>query len=85
MGDRGSTRSHKVEDPSKSGSSTALNSSHDLLDNDKSEMLLYGHISKKSLKQISKGVINLSLNDESDKSYNSFEQLDVQIDESAFD
>ena len=82
MGDKGSTRSHKVD---KSGaSSTALNSSRDYTSDDKSESLLHGKISKKSLKQSNRGLINHSLNDE-DTTLNSFEQLDVMVDESAFD
>ena len=85
MGDKGSTRSHKVDTSSKSGgSSTALNSSREYASDDKNESLLYGKISKKSIKQSSRGLINHSLNDE-DTALNSFEQLDVMVDESAFD
>lgn len=65
MGDKGSTRSHKVDNSSKSEASTsALNSSRDYTSDDKNETLLYGKISKKSLKQASRGQINHSLNSE---------------------
>ncbi len=50
MGDKGSTKSHKVENLSKGGTSTALDSSRDYNDDDKNESLLYGKISKKSIK-----------------------------------
>jgi hypothetical protein len=85
MGDKGSTRSHKVDHSNKSGaSSTALNSSRDYSSDDKNESLLYGKISKKSIKQASRGLINNSLNDD-DQTLSSVEQLDVQIDMSALD
>jgi hypothetical protein len=45
---------------------------------------LYGKISKKSIKQASRGLINNSLNDD-DQTLSSVEHLDVQIDMSALD
>lgn len=72
MGDKGSTRSHKVENPSNSGLSTAFDSSRDFNDDEKNESLLYGKISKKSLKQNNRGLINHSLN-EDNSSLSSFE------------
>ena len=83
MGDRGSTKSHKVDRGSKA--STALNDSREYVSDDKNESLLYGKVSKKSVKQNrSIGLINHSLNNE-EQSLNQFEVLDVQVDESAFD
>ena len=83
MGDRGSTKSHKVDRASKA--STALNDSREYVSDDKNESLLYGKVSKKSVKQNrSIGLINHSLNNE-EQSLNQFEVLDVQVDESAFD
>ena len=61
MGDRGSTRSHKVDNSSGGTAHVSANNSYFMDDDDQNESLLQGKIKKKK----SSHVINHSLNSDS--------------------